>query len=358
MTIEGYNFGNRLQNYALQEFLKKNDLEVDTLINACSKYDTKIKMGNQVFMILYKLYIKSKIVKSISRCNKFLKFNKKHIRYSKYTVNNNKRSWGQKLIDNYDYFICGSDQIWNPSFLSNGAAHFLYYVPKEKKLTYAPSFGVDEVQDSRKGEYKKYLEDFCDISVREEKGREIVEDLLGYNDAKVLVDPTMLLTAEEWDRIAIRPKEFDRLDGRKYILNYFLGTLSDTRKKEILRIASENNCLIIDLLDKNDPFYSSGPSEFLYLEKNAFLICTDSFHSSVFAFLYNRPFVVFNREGKMSNMNSRIQTLISKFGLEDRAYIGDRITQKNLSHDYSKAFDILEMERKKAKEYLVNLLHK
>ena len=105
----------------------------------------------------------------------------------------------------------------------------------------------------------------------------------------------------------------------KYILNYFLGNLSPKRRKEIERVAKENNCEIINILDKNDPLYVSGPSEFLYLEKNAFLICTDSFHSSVFAILYNRPFVVFDREEKgIENMGSRIDTLINKFKMNNR----------------------------------------
>ena len=103
----------------------------------------------------------------------------------------------------------------------------------------------------------------------------------------------------------------DDLNHKRYILTYFLGNLSDSRKKEISRIANEYDCEIINLLDKKDPFYSCcGPSEFLYLEKNAFLICTDSFHSSVFAILYDRPFIVFNREDKLQNMNSRIANLL------------------------------------------------
>ena len=76
-----------------------------------------------------------------------------------------------------------------------------------------------------------------------------------------------------------------------------------------------------------------GPSEFLYLEKNAFLICTDSFHSSVFAILYNVPFIIFNRENSKNLMNSRIETLLDNFKIKNRIFDGDRITQDNLKHD-------------------------
>ncbi len=158
---------------------------------------------------------------------------------------------------------------------------------------------------------------FKEISVREEAGKKIVEDLTGRKDVEVLVDPTMLLTAEEWDNVSNKPEQ---LKTDKYILNYFLGELSEKRKNEIDRIAKENGCKIINMLDSNSPFYKTGPAEFLYLEKNAFLICTDSFHACVFSILYNRPFIVFEREDNNVSMNSRIDTLLNKFHLQDRRY--------------------------------------
>lgn len=353
MTINGDNFGNRLQNYALQEILKKCGLDVYTLINACSKYDEKIKL-NKVFIFFYcNIYLKTKKISSLKRSKFFKKFDKENIKFSKFYVNNNKKTWNNQLINSYDYFICGSDQIWNSSFLSNGAAHFLYFVPKKKKLTYAPSFGTSEIQPVRKEEYKKYLEDFQDISIREDKGKEIIKELTGYDKTKVLVDPTMLLTNEEWDIVSKKPAQIDNIKGKKYILNCFLGSLSDSREKEISRVAKENNCCIINLLDKNDPYYVCGPSEFLYLEKHAFLICTDSFHSSVFAILYDRPFVVFDREEQgMNDMGSRLDTLINRFRLENRRYNGKNITQENLNHDYTEAYKILAEERKKSDAFL------
>ena len=91
--------------------------------------------------------------------------------------------------------------------------------------------------------------------------------------------------------------------------------------------------------------------EFLYLEKNAFLICTDSFHSSVFAILFNRPFIVFDREGNGLEMNSRIYTLLDKFKLQNRMYDG-KIERNNLQVDYLESYDILEEERKKSSNFI------
>ena len=162
----------------------------------------------------------------------------------------------------------------------------------------------------------------------------------------------MLLSLEEWEKVSKKPK---MLKYNKFILNYFLGEVSDERRSEIERIAKENNCVIIDILDKNSPFYECGPSEFLYLEKNAFLICTDSFHSSVFAILFNCPFIIFDREDKEEKMNSRLDTLINKFKLKNRKFEG-KITEENLNHDYSEAYKILEEERKKSEAFLKNAL--
>lgn len=162
----------------------------------------------------------------------------------------------------------------------------------------------------------------------------------------------MLLTPEEWDKVSKKPEQ---LNFDKYILCYFLGELSEHRKKEIARVAKENNCKIINILDKNDLFYETGPSEFLYLEKNAFLICTDSFHSSVFAILYNRPFVVFDREDSSVKMKSRLDTLLQKFKLVDRWYKGE-IKKEQLKTDYTKAYEILEKEREKSMNFLKRAL--
>ena len=228
---------------------------------------------------------------------------------------------------------------------------------KVKKISYAASFGIDQIPQDKLNIFKKSIDDFDFVSVREDKGKEIINNMLNDKKVEVLIDPTMLLTAYAWEKISKEPKAYKKLNKKKYILNYFLGELSVERKQEIDRIAKENDCIVINMLNQNDPFYECGPSEFVYLEKNAFLICTDSFHSSVFAFLFNRPFVVFDREevGK-NNMGSRIDTLLKKFSLNNRRYNGKNITGDNLNHNYNESFEIREKERKKAYDYLNNAL--
>ena len=341
------NYGNRLQNYAVQKVMNKINMDVETLKN---NDILNYKFIDNLDANRRKIIFHLKKIKRALKINKrkilFLNFNH-NIKFSKkYYCNNIKE------LEKYSYLIVGSDQVWNPKFNRLSDVELLDFDISTVKISFAASFGISELPEQYKEKTAKALKDFKAISVREEAGKKIVEELTGRKDVQVLVDPTMLLTAEEWDNISKKPKQ---LKTDKYILNYFLGELSEERKEEINRVAKENDCEVINILDKNSPFYQTGPSEFLYLEKNAFLICTDSFHSSVFAILYNRPFVVFEREDKLVNMNSRIETLINKFNLQNRKFTG-KITEENLQHDYKEAYEILEKERQKSNEFLKKAL--
>ena len=335
------NYGNRLQNYAVSKVLTNMGIENESIKNLQIKKSLKSKVKQTIKKFLRK--------KQQQREECFKQFDK-NIEYSLKTIDNNNFF---NIQDDYDFFIVGSDQVWNPTFNRLSNVDLLTFAKDEQKIAFSASFGIEKLDELNKKKVKEYLKNFKAISVREYKGKEIIEEVLDRRDTEVLVDPTMLLTTDEWDKVAKKPKQ---LKCDKYILNYFLGELSEERKKEINRIAKENNCEVINILDEQSPFYQTGPSEFLYLEKNAFLICTDSFHSSVFAILYDRPFIVFDREDKEAKMSSRIETLINKFNLKNRKFEG-KIIEENLEHDYTEAYKILEKEREKANKFLEKCLN-
>ena len=163
----------------------------------------------------------------------------------------------------------------------------------------------------------------------------------------------MLLTADDWKTLEKKPKNFNE---KKYILTYFLGNISDERKCEIKKTADKYNCSVINLMDYNSKYYSCGPREFLWLERNAFLICTDSFHASVFSILFDKPFLVFKREQNgAENMMSRIDTLLSKMKLDSHVFDG-KIDEDVLVHNYDNTYKIIEEERKKSFNYLERTL--
>ena len=348
LTInDDWNYGNRLQNYAVQRVLEKHNLKVETIYNQNNVYGVKYfkkKVKDNIKKVL-------NIKKEIKKYNKFNLFNK-NIKFAKFAIDS--KHIPKKLGLKYDYFFTGSDQVWNPTFERMSDVDFLTFAPEIKRNSFSASFGINEIPKQMREYYRENLMKMQKISVREDIGKIIIKELTGRDDVEVLVDPTMLLTNKEWNRVAKKPK---MLKTDKYILNYFLGELSEERKNEIEKIAKENECTVINILDKNSPFYQTGPSEFLYLEENAFLICTDSFHSCVFAILYNRPFIVFDREDKNASMNSRIETLLNKFELQDRKFNG-KITKKELECDYENAYKILESEKEKADKFLRKVLEK
>ena len=188
--------------------------------------------------------------------------------------------------------------------------------------------------------------------MRERTAAKIVEKMTGDKDVEVLADPTLLISADEWALLEKRPTKFDNIDGKKYIINFFLGGMDEIWKNEIQKIADKYDYAILNLLDKKDSFYNSDPAEFLYLINNAKLVCTDSFHASVFSFIFNKPFVVFKRRGGENYMYSRIQNLMNTFKLNNREFNDSGLTKQNLAVDYSAGKKILEKERKKSLEFL------
>ena len=296
------------------------------------------KIKNKIVRILYRNQINKKIYK-------VKEFNKKYIKSTGYTVSSNKNI--SDLKKKYEIFVVGSDQVWNPNWRLSDI-DLLTFADNNQKIAFSASFGVNSIPREKEENVRKNLKKFKAISVREDSAKKIVEELTKRKDVQVLIDPTMILTQEEWDKILKKPEQ---LKHDKYILNYFLGGLSKERKKEIYRIAEKNNCEVINVLDKRSEFYAMDPREFLYLEKHAFLICTDSFHSSVFGLLYDRPFIVFERDNTNINMNSRIETLLTKFNLENRKFSG-KITKENIEHNYEKAYQKLEIERNEVNEFI------
>lgn len=336
VTLFGeYNFGNRLQNYAVQEVLKKNGLNVETIKYVGLDDDVPI-INNQI---------------EAGRLEKFKKFNghikfAEEIMYKEYDAPDNFKT-------DYDYIVMGSDQIWNFTFdkiFSDKAMGA--FVPRNKKISFSASFGVNYVPQEHTKEYeicKSCLQDMKAISVREVAGKKIVKQLTNRDDVEVLVDPTMMLTNEEWEAVMKRP---ENLKTDRFIVKSFLGKVSDKAWKELKRVAEENDCEIIDISDRNSPFYDVGPAEFLYLEKNAFLVATDSFHSCVFSILFSTPFIVFEREDDvLESMHSRIETLLDTFEMQNRIF-DQEITEETLCNDYSKAHTILENERARVRNFL------
>lgn len=342
------NYGNRLQNYALQTQLNSMGYEVKTILNKTYKLSKLSKFKVFMKQTYCKLLYKNERIRE----KNFLSFTADFINstndylYTVDSINKDKTT---------DIYIIGSDQIWNYNYRGDKFGNFEFCLFDRDKpiISYAASFGVSSIPDELNDIYKNGLNNLDYISVREQAGINLVKKISG-KEATLVLDPTLLLSKKQWDKVIKKP---NCLKSNKYILTYFLGDLSNERRNIIEKFAKKNNCQIIDILDKKSPFYSCGPSEFLYLEKNAFLICTDSFHSCIFSIIYNRPFIIFNREDCNISMNSRIDTLLEMFDLEDRRFNGC-LTNEILNWDFKKVNGILNKERINSIEFLKSAIEK
>ncbi len=263
-----------------------------------------------------------------------------------------------ELNNQFDYFVCGSDQVWS---LTNSFddKYYLSFVSDDKvKISYAPSFGLsDFYHNDMRPMVKGLLERMDHISVREIQGANIVHNLIG-TAPKVVADPTLLMNYEEWNKncnIESSPKIKE-----KYILCYFLGN-EKNYVKNIKYISDKLNlpCYYIPNY-KNDkrcgkkvPF-EVGPVEFMSLIKNAEYVCTDSFHGMAFSINFNTPFSVFKRfkDGKNNDQNSRIYSLVSLIDLQERL---ERETY-GTPIDYDKVNIKVEELRKASLDFLKNAL--
>lgn len=242
--------------------------------------------------------------------------------------------------------LVGSDQVWNPDFALSDIT-LLYDVKCRKKISFSASFGVNALTATEK--IKRSLMDFDALSVREAAGARIIQEITGRN-ADVLIDPTLLLSQDEWRKVSQKP------DGVKngYILTYFLSPKCDDAKNQLEEIRHGRK--VYELLDAgNWVAGTAGPAEFLWLFDHADLVLTDSFHACVFSFLFNKPFVVYDRNWTEGNMNSRLETLLGKFHLE-RKYASSDLENDIWEHNYEDGYKQLELERQKATEFLKKAL--
>lgn len=359
ITLNGNsNYGNRLQNYALQVFLKKYSNEVETIWHDKQiKFKLKdiINLKDIIKFIInrkgYKNYLKEKFLIEFIKIYDIGRFSQKYIDIR---FNNNL----EKVSNEYDYFIVGSDQVWNPYFWSKKYNHanirFLKFVPKEKRIAYAASIAIPSIPKDKEEFFKDSLNEMKAISMREKAGAELVKKLTG-RDVPVVVDPTILLSKEEWQKIELVPEWYH---GEKYILTYFLGNPSPI----IENLAKKNNWKIYNLMDINNlDLYASRVEEFVYLIEHAKLVATDSFHACVFSILMNTPFLVVNRQQKgVADMTSRIDTLMELFGYQDRYIVNGKcnLSDEEILHmDFSNVKVIQEREIERSTAYMKKALN-
>lgn len=365
----GQNYGNRLQNYALQEILKKMNCTVETiyLLTYRDGYKTKTWYRNAIWLIkkfLHKPVYRFKYYQLRKKC--FDIFNNKYITFSDIRMSDKRIN--RNIANDYDYFICGSDQVWNPNILSvkeNIKCHLACFASPEQRIAYAASFGINEIPGEMRDFLGKELKQFKAIGVREKIGEKIVKDCCGRDDTVTVLDPTMMLTSESWLRIANRP-DYITSNYQKFIVTYFLGEESELLTDYIEEVSKKFNATVIRLNieflsdDKiyNNEHFCTSPDEFVWLIANSECVLTDSFHATVFSLLFHKPFCVFERkvEKRGNNMGSRIDTLLGYFGFESMRDSIDNPTKIPQKYDGNEVDKVLAAKRAESLAFLKNAL--
>ena len=341
-----------MQSYALCKVLNDKNYDAKQIQY---KYYSKKKTKKTLVKKDFKYYCKAIVLRFkwryISKMsqNRFTEFDefRKSIPHTESVFTDDNIS---ETLDEFDSFIVGSDQVWNPHL--NAPSYLLSFANNGKKgIAYGASLGVTSLTSEQKGYFKKYLTNFSAISVREKDAVSIIQKLTNIGVQWVL-DPVFLLSKNDWITLASN----NRIQHR-YIFTYFLG--EDKKQREIVkRFAQRKKLKIVSLPhilnyynDADSGFgdiriYNASPKDFLSLIKNAEYVFTDSFHAVAFSTIFNKEFFVFSR----GDMNSRIESITSVFGLEKRYIkqidaINDFFFEKITPADYSqnqKEFDELK----------------
>lgn len=225
---------------------------------------------------------------------------------------------------NYSAVVVGSDQVWTPMSLPNKFFNLLFVDDSVPKVAYASSFGVSQIPQFQKKATGAYLDRYYKIGVREQRGKEIVEEL-SHQHATVVADPTLLLSKEEWEEEIsnARPNEKE-----PYIFCYFLGTNQDARKAvnelkkktglKIITIRHMDEYVPEDESFGDEAPYFVDPNDFVKYISQASYVCTDSFHCTVFSIIFHRQFMTFYRFASTSKTgrNSRIDSLFNVLGID------------------------------------------
>lgn len=306
-------------------------------------------------------------------------------RYSSYRTNNNirinstnefkrkefvpyfKEYKGYKALQEgskeYDAIFVGSDQVWRPFGFYSSYWNLMFADESVPKFSYSSSYGVSDIPKIQRKGTKKYLERLSIVSVREDKAKQIVEKYSN-KKAKVVADPTMLFTKEQWEDFA---KESTIKVDEPYIFCYFLGTRKDIRNKA--KELSEKTGIKIVIMRHMDEYveadeligdyypYDINPRDFVKLLMNAEYVCTDSFHGTVFSILMHKKFITFYRVNpkRGNSTHSRIDSLLNKFGLLDRLFKGNILSiRENI--DYNRVDKIMKDFREDSMNFLINAL--
>lgn len=349
------NYGSALQTVALQQVLR--EMKVDAItINHQYQYRNNRSYLSKLLFNFIEYNHKSTEYKRTKI--KFDRFFNKYAKISRICFDDKDVV---KIAKKCDGLICGSDSIWKSNWIK---ALFLWDYKEldgKTKVAYAPSIGVGKVGY----DMEKALKSFSALSVRDDVSKKLIQRYTDKNVETVL-DPTLVIGKAFWENVAR-----ERLIKQDYILCYFLSdvelhrlSIEDVKRKYNVSKVIYINTNWIDkqfgFTDYRGEDYKGtvGPQEFISLIKYANVVCTDSFHGSVFSIIFHKQFLTFGREMLWKNSEDyRFSDLFNRLGIEHRVITNNMQIVTLASIEYEKVDKKLELEREKSRQFLIDSIN-
>ena len=369
LTLVPYdNYGGILQGYALQTVLERMGHDVTILR---TKLYNWISLKDKVIRFVY--WFKDRYVlrkPGVSclipgtyldyRVERIKPFIAKNIHFTR-EFTSTKDLYQFQEDEHYDGFVVGSDQTWRPSLSPDLYHMFCDFLPvdsKKLRIAYAASFGVDtnDFKPEQQLKCKELIKRFDAISVREESGVDLCEELFDVHAEHVL-DPTMLLDKEDYLSLIRNYKPiFEHTDLVQYMFffkheeNAIINKVSELLNSKPVNLMTKY--FLNQVTDKSQlPDAQFLPvEEWLSAYNKAKFVLTDSFHGTVFCIIFNVPFLCVSPVAI-----ARFKSLLKIYGLEDRLVMKEsEITKKLLEKpiDWDRVNQIRENLKKRSLEYL------
>lgn len=339
------NYGTSLQAVALRTVLLHGGNDVAFCEHKCEQIDSANALFDlkQLANIKYSIAHLCNLPMAVERKQAFVDFWNKYFKFSRDPLNS------------YDVIVAGSDQVWNYNLTDHDLFYYLDFDKKgTRKVAYAASFGLSSVPVEQYNTLRPLLEDFDYLSVRENTAAKIVNDICGRNIAQIVLDPTLLLSKEQWKEMSD-----PMIHGSGYIFVYTVfnsDALWDFAEQLSQKTGLPIKTISYSRFHKRNAEYSftAGPAQWLSYMLGADYVVTNSFHGMAFSVNFQKQFF-YELPPASSGVSSRLADMAEKYGLQGRE-IGRAVVDAAV--DWQSVARKLDEDRRSSMTFIQNFIQK